>query len=98
MDDALWTFSATDFLPHVRADHPLATQTPIILSDNDNAALPHYQILINLTSNTPAHFSRFSRVFEIISKNQEEAQAGRVRYAFYRQHGYPLTHFVAEQN
>ena len=98
VDEALWTFSPTDFLPHVSADHPLAAQPPVILTDSDSAALPHYQILINLSTETPAHFARFTRVFEIISQNQSEAQAGRVRYSFYKQRGYPLHHFVAEQS
>ena len=97
LDEALWTFSALDFLPHVAANDPLAASTPIILTDSDAADLPHHQILINLSASTPAHFARFERMFEIISSDDADKAAGRERYRFYQQRGYPLTHFVAEK-
>lgn len=97
LDQALWTFSEQDFLPHVAADDPLAASTPIILTDSDDKELPHYQILINLSAGTPAHFARFERMFEIISAEEADKAAGRERYRFYQQRGYPLTHFVAEK-
>lgn len=97
LDQALWTFSELDFLPHVAAGDPLAAATPIILTDSDDAELPHHHVLINLSSGTPAHFARFERMFEIVSGDDADKAAGRDRYRFYQQRGYPLTHFVAEQ-
>lgn len=97
LDQALWTFSELDFLPHVMADDPLAAQTPIILTDADTTELPHHQILVNLSTRTPAHFARFERMFEIISLDDADKSAGRERFRFYKQRGYPLTHFVAEK-
>lgn len=97
LDQALWNFSEQDFLPHVAADDPLAANTPVILTDSDEKDLPHYQILINLSAGTPAHFARFERMFEIISAEEADKAAGRERYRFYQQRGYPLTHFVAEK-
>lgn len=96
LDEALWTFSEQDFLPHVMAGDTLAAQTPIVLTDNDAAELPHHQILINLSGATPSHFAQFERMFEIISSNDADKTAGRDRYRLYQQRGYPLTHFVAE--
>jgi len=98
LDAALWTFSAEDFTPHVQAGDPLAAQTPVILTDDDSAELPHHQILINLSSTTPAHFARFERLIEIVGKESAAADAGRNRYRIYRDQGYPLNHFVAEQH
>ena len=97
LDEALWTFSELDFLPHVTAGSPLAAQTPVILSDNDATDLPHHEILINLSPATPAHFARFERMFEIISQDETDRLAGRERYRFYKERGYPLTHSVAEK-
>jgi DNA polymerase-3 subunit chi len=97
LDEALWTFSALDFLPHVGSDDPLAADTPIILTASDQAELPHHEILINLAPVTPAHFARFERMFEIISSADADKAAGRERYRFYQQRGYPLTHYVAEK-
>ena len=97
LDERLWTFSELDFIPHVLASDPLAGDTPVILTDSDDAELPHHHVLINLSARTPAHFARFERMFEIISSEDADKAAGRERYRFYQQRGYPLTHFVADQ-
>jgi DNA polymerase-3 subunit chi len=95
LDQALWTFSEQDFLPHVAAGDPLAAQTPIILSASDDDELPHHQVLINLSGQTPAHFARFERMLEIVAADEADRAAGRDRYRFYKERGYPLSHHVA---
>lgn len=95
LNEALWSLSETDFLPHVMAGDPLAAQTPIIVTDSDQGDFPHGDMLVNLTRRTPANFDRFNRVFEIISADEDDAAAGRKRYVAYKQQSYPLTHFVA---
>jgi DNA polymerase-3 subunit chi len=97
LNEALWTLGETDFIPHVMAGDPLAAETPVIVTDSDDAELPHHDMLVNLTRRTPAHFARFARVFEIISTDEQDAAAGRKRYVAYNQQDYPLTHFVAGQ-
>ena len=94
LDSAMWSFSATDFLPHVPADAALAAQTPVVLTADDAAELPHRELLINLSRRTPATLDQFERVIEIISSEEEDAAAGRKRYSAYKQQAYPLTHFV----
>lgn len=96
LDAALWTFSDLDFIAHVKSDDPLASQTPVVLVDNETDALPHHQVLINLTAQTPINFARFERLFEIVSTDANDVSSGRDRYRFYQQRGYPLTHSVAE--
>ncbi|MEA5097998.1 MAG: DNA polymerase III subunit chi [Burkholderiaceae bacterium] len=98
LDQALWTFSAQDFLPHAEASDPLAAQSPIVLTDSDSGELPHHDMLINLSGATPAHFAQFARMFEIVSTDAADVEDGRKRYAHYRQRGYPLTHNVASQS
>src|ERR1700712_4793837 len=52
----MWSFSETDFLPHVPLDDALAAETPILLTDSDTAELPdpgHFDILINLSRRQP---------------------------------------------
>lgn len=96
-DDALWTFSAQDFLPHVPANAPNADRTPVVLTDDDAMALPHHDILVNLSGKVPKQFAQFERVFEIVAQDETDTKSGRDRYAYYRQRGYPLTHNVASQ-
>ncbi len=95
LNAALWTFSDTDFLPHVMIDDPLAARSAIVICADDQAEPPHLDMLVNLAPLVPSHFSRFNRVFEIISTDTADAAAGRQRYASYKQQSFPLTHFVA---
>lgn len=92
LDEALWSFSATDFLPHVFANDDLAPQTPIILTQSLALDLPHKEILINLSQNTPAQAQDFQRVIEIISMEENDAQLGRERYRQYQRQGHTVTH------
>lgn len=96
LDQALWDFSAPDFLPHVTANDPLAAVTPIVLIEPDAEDLPHHQLLINLSGDTPLHFARFERIVEIIGRDDREVSSGRERWAFYKQRGYLLKHHVIE--
>ena len=98
LDEALWTFSEHDFLPHVAMDDPLAAHTPILLTTEQAMESPHHQILINLSDTPPEHFARFERMFEVVSSDDADKSSGRERYAYYKQRGYPLTHFVAEHS
>jgi DNA polymerase-3 subunit chi len=98
LNAALWTLSDTDFIPHVAAGDPLAGETPIIVTADEDVPLPHHEMLVNLTRRTPALLSQFARVFEIISIDEEDAAAGRQRYVAYKKQNYPLTHFVAGQS
>jgi DNA polymerase-3 subunit chi len=95
LNEALWTLSGTDFIPHVMAGDPLAGETPVIVTADENAELPHREMLVNLTRRTPAGFDSFARVFEIISTDEEDAAAGRARYVAYKRQQFELTHFVA---
>jgi DNA polymerase-3 subunit chi len=79
------------------AGDPLAPETPVIVTDSEDAELPHYDMMVNLTQRTPAQFAQFARVFEIISTDEQDAAAGRQRYVAYKKQSYPLTHFVAGQ-
>ena len=98
LNEALWTFSDTDFLPHVLFNDPLMMQTPIILTEDDRAVFPHHELLINLTRNAPEDFLRFARVIEVISEDPQELLAGRERYRHYQQQGIALTHTTAKQS
>jgi len=98
IDTLLWTFSEQDFLAHVQAGDELAAQTPIILTADCERPLPHHHALINLSRQTPDFFARFERMFELVSNDEQDLIAGRERYKYYQQRGYPLTHHVADSS
>ena len=89
LDRLLWTYPPTGFVPHCRANHPLAAETPIILASELDTP-PHDGCLLNLSDEIPPGFSRFQELVEIISVEDEDRLPGRERFRFYRERGYPL--------
>lgn len=92
LDQALWTFSALDFLPHCHVSDRLASETPILLADT-SCDTPHHDVLVNLDAEQPEFFSRFERLIEIVTTEDEDVLAGRQRWKFYKDRGYQLNKF-----
>lgn len=89
VDRILWTHPATGFIPHVRARHRLAAVTPVIV-DHDLSGVDRDELLLNLRLDTPEVFSRFQRLVEIVSTEEQDVAAGRLRFRWYRDRGYEV--------
>jgi DNA polymerase III subunit chi len=87
----LWTFPATGFVPHCRSADDLAQVTPVIV-DHLVDVLVHDEMLINLHPEWPPFFSRFQRLVEIVSTEEEDRRQARLRFRFYRDRGYDIQH------
>ena len=85
----LWTAQAVSFIPHCTPGDPLAAVTPVIV-DHDSANPPHDEVLINLRPEWPPFFSRFQRLIEIVSLDEEDRSQARARFKFYRDRGYEI--------
>lgn len=101
LDELLWTFSTTDFLPHCFIEDEAAIDTPIVLTDHFLAPalsnLPHADVLIHLgmrmPQDVPALLARFPRIVEVVTIDEAERLAGRERYKAYRDLGHELHNF-----
>lgn len=101
LNELLWSFSATDFLPHCFVDDEAASETPIVLADGFSSAalnnVPHADVLIHLgmrmPADVPALVARFPRIVEVVTVNEAERLAGRERYKAYRDLGHELHNF-----
>ena len=92
LDSLLWTFSATDFVPHCLADseaHVVAA-SPVFLSP-ELESTPHRQVLLNLGDRVPAGFDQFERVIELVGQEQQDRQIARARWKQYTDRGYAIT-------
>jgi DNA polymerase-3 subunit chi len=97
LDRMLWTTPAIGFVPHCGPEHSLASITPLIV-DHNAANLVHDQVLLNLKPELPDFFSRFQRLIEIVSIDEEDRRTARERYKFYRDRGYDIrTHDMSQR-
>lgn len=89
LDELLWSFRAGSFIPHgLYAEDP---QSPVTIG-HDAEPLENTDILINLSPQAPAFFSRFQRVAEVVNEDPEHKERARERFRFYRDRGYELQH------
>ena len=92
----MWTWPATGFVPHCRANGPLAAQTPVLIATGDESPA-QCELLLNLGAECPPHFERFTRLLEVVDTTEENRQAGRNRYRFYQERGYKIaSHDLAQ--
>ncbi len=91
LDKLLWHYPATAFIPHCFSDASESEHMPVVLNHGGDK-FPHHNLLISLHSECVPFFSRFDRVIEIISNDEEDSRLGRERYKFYRDRGYELRH------
>lgn len=98
-DRLLWSFEPLSFIPHVSVLHPLAAQTPVLLTASAaDVPASHRQVLLNLGQITPPGFTDYQRVVELVGRDAPGRQAARERFRHYREQGYPpRTHNVEER-
>jgi DNA polymerase-3 subunit chi len=89
LDRLLWTFRDGSFLPHALLQEADTALNPILIG-NDATAGTEHDVLVNLSPEVPDFFSRFERVVEPLDNSAGIRAAGRDRYRFYRDRGYPL--------
>ena len=90
IDKLLWTWQALAFVPHCAPHDPIAAETPIVIAAGEETP-DGFGVLLNLASGAPPHFERFERLLELVGRDDEEKQAGRGRYRYYRDRGYKIT-------
>lgn len=88
-DRALWTFQATGFVPHCFVDAAIADETPVILATAGDA-LPHHDVLLNLSDEWPPFFASFERLLEVVGSDEADKEKARERYVFYKKRGYDI--------
>lgn len=88
-DQSFWTAQQLSFLPHVRCDHPLASETPILIGGAPDM-LRKADVLINLDQEPPAFFGRFERLLEIVTPDPADRERARDRFRFFKERGYAL--------
>ena len=94
LDDLLWVFNPNAFIPHAQYLNKLQpTPTPgsiSVLIGQEEPPLDFHDVLLSLSPEVPASFSRFQRLIEFAGDTDAEKQQSRQRFRFYRDRGYAL--------
>lgn len=89
MQNYLWQFSATSFLPSCLPNEDNYKFSPIIL-DTNGEQLAQDDVLINLQTQHPPFFSRFRYLIEMVGLDEADKIAARARFRFYKDRGYEI--------
>ena len=92
VDRMLWTKGALSFVPHCRADSPLAAETPILITD-DLENIAQDERLMNLSHDIPPGFARFQSLIEVVGQDEADRLAARDRVKFYKDGGHEVRYF-----
>jgi DNA polymerase III subunit chi len=89
LDELLWTYHDTSFIPHAVLHSAEAAHAPITLGCTETG-IDAMDTLFNLHVEVPGFFSQFERVIETTGHDEHTRQLARGRYRFYKDRGYQL--------
>ncbi len=88
LDDMMWTYSDSSFLPHARQDDNADTDAPVIIGHRASPDTAY--LLINLSDELPDSIHSYERIAEIINDAPDILHKGRLRYSSYKKDAYTL--------
>ena len=89
LDDLMWTFDQSSFVPHALNDKATRPNTPIVIgylqprSNQEN-------VLVSLLDEVPDYFDQYSRIAEFVDSTDEDKSKARDRFRVYRERGCAL--------
>jgi len=92
LDDLLWQYAPSSFIPHKVLDGDDGGRDPVSLGTS-LAGATHADVLINLGKQASHAGDQFSRINEVISADPESLEQGRDRYRDYKQKDYQIETF-----
>jgi DNA polymerase III subunit chi len=90
IDQALCAFPAISFA-HREVTGAGVPETPVLIVRDADTAI-HDEVLLNMHHAAPRFFSRFQRLIEIVGCGEDDREAARRRFRFYRDRGYAIGH------
>lgn len=95
LDQLLWTFRPTSFVPHEIYQGSLPEFANTVLIGSLPVPEAWQKLIINLATPAVIDLSKTERVLEILDNDESIKQAGRQRYRYYQQLGLKLqTHQI----
>jgi len=94
LDDLLWTFSQSSFIPHVRNNGNSDLTAPVLIGHHPPQS-GSAEVVVSVADQPVEDYSNFVRIAEVVGFDEIEKQSGRSRFKFYRDQGLELeTHRI----
>jgi DNA polymerase-3 subunit chi len=92
LDDLLWTFHDTSFLPHAffQSNEQIIENFNILLGNGDNVPL-NQNVLVNSCGSTLNCYKQFQQILEIVPNDESIKAVARERYKLYQTEGLKLS-------
>ena len=91
LNQALWSFSETEFLAHCTAeDPPLVQEASGLFLGEQAMHRPDLTVLVNLGDQVPAAYERFERLIEVVANDEHGRSEARNRWKYYKAQGFDL--------
>lgn len=95
VDELLWSFPPSRFVPHGMEGTPEAAAAPVRITWGGRAKAG--EVLINLDRQPVADPEKFDRLLEIVPHRKADREASREKFRYYRDQGLdPQTHDIAK--
>lgn len=91
LDQLLWSFSPTEFVPHCFAGAAENSwgATPVLLAESFTTCM-QYGVLVNLGQKVPVGFERFERLIDVVTQADDDRVSARSRWKHYADRGYTM--------
>jgi len=91
LDELMWTFDQSSFVPHGLYDPgQVEMDTPIALGPHPPSG-GDYEVLVTMLDTVPDQYDEFARVAELVDNTPEDKALARDRYRWYRDRGCELS-------
>ena len=94
LDDLLWTFSQSSFIPHVRNNDNSDLTAPVRIGHHPPQS-GSAEVVVSVADQPVEDYSNFVRIAEVVGFDEIDKHSGRSRFKFYRDQGLELeTHRI----
>ena len=93
LDELLWTFSQSSFVPHQLVSSG-RSDAPVTIGHTPPSS-GEAEVIVSLAEEPIPDLGGFARLAEIVGHDSMQRESGRKRYRFYREQGLdPVTHEI----
>ena len=89
LDDLMWTFDQSSFVPH-GVDKENCDQNIPILIGYQTPQTNDRNVLISLLNAVPDYYNQYERIAEFVDNTADDKSSARDRFRFYRERGCDL--------